>query len=232
MPFVLLTALALAGAAAAADQAAPPPPPVSASPPATAAPAATPPDPERMALARQAIDYVWPLGTYRRLIANSMGGMTDMMIGATLDVKTDDMLPPGTRPKGTPSGTLREAMAKEDPYFEERMRIMYRVMGEEMAPIASHVEPQVREALATIYARRFTAEQLADMNRFFATPSGRAYAADSLTVYTEPEMTRAMATMMPELMKAMPAIMKRFETETAHLPPPKKASPRAARPGR
>jgi hypothetical protein len=108
---------------------------------------------------------------------------------------------------------------------------MYRIMGEEMAPIASHVEPQIREALATIYARRFNAEQLADMNRFFATPSGRAYAADSLTVYSDPEMTRAMAAMMPEMMKAMPGNMKRFEAETAHLPPPKRASTRRARTG-
>ncbi|MEA3062023.1 MAG: hypothetical protein QOJ94_1804 [Sphingomonadales bacterium] len=226
MPFVLLTALALAGASPAADQATPPAPP-----PANAATAATPADPERMALARQAIDYLWPLGTYRRLIANSMDGIAEMMVGTALDMKTDDMVPPGARPRGMPSGTLREVMAKQDPYFEERMRILYRVMGEEMAPIASHVEPQVREALATIYARRFTAEQLADMNRFFATPSGRAYAADSLTVYTDPEMTRAMAAMMPEMMKAMPAIMNRFQTETAHLPPPKGTSPHPARPG-
>ena len=96
------------------------------------------------------------------------------------------------------------------------------VVTEEMAKIAKVIEPKLREGLARSMARRFDARQLADINAFLATDSGRAFGSQSMSMWVDPDLMRAMMGTFPEIMQAMPAAMKRLETETAHLPKPKK----------
>ncbi len=60
------------------------------------------------------------------------------------------------------------------------------------------------------------------MDAFFATPTGAAFAQDYLLTFMDPEMVQEMSAATPEMMRVMPAIMKRVEKETAHLPPPTK----------
>ena len=71
---------------------------------------------------------------------------------------------------------MAEIMAEMDPNFKERMDITMKVMFSEMGDLMSAMEPIVREALSKIYARKYSAQALADMNSFFATPSGTAFA--------------------------------------------------------
>lgn len=209
-------------AAAAAPAAAQPTPVVSIS----AAPLAPAVDPERLALARETAQAVWPDGTYARLMKGGMDQMMDGVMASMMDMKVGDMVPGGAAGKADPKladASFRELMMKEDPAFQERMRITNRVMMSELADILTKHEPELREGIALGFARKFTAAQLADINRFFATPAGRAYAAESLLVMTDPEvMTRMMKTM-PELMQALPGIMQKVERATAHLPAPARA---------
>ena len=58
---------------------------------------------------------------------------------------------------------------------------------------------------------------------FFATPTGKAYAADSMIIFMDPEVMSKMTTMMPEMMKQMPAITAKLKEATAGLPPPRRA---------
>ena len=58
------------------------------------------------------------------------------------------------------------------------------------------------------------------MNAFFATDTGSAFARDYMMVFVDPEMMESMMGMVPEMMQSMPAIMKKVEAATAHLPPP------------
>ena len=125
---------------------------------------------------------------------------------------------------GKPPTTLRQKLIKDDPYFEERMRISQRVITEEMAKVAAIIEPRLREGLARSMARRFDEKQLADINAFLATDSGRAYGSQSMAMWVDADVMRSMMKSFPEIMTAMPRAMKRLETETAHLPKPKKVA--------
>lgn len=216
---IILAAL-LIGAAPAFAQTAQ----IKASPPATQTI-----DPARLMLARKTVEYVWPLGTYQRMMSASVDQMMDSMMSGMFDMKIGDMV--STDGKGMTEEdkkiaqtTMRDAILKNDPHFEERMRITNKVMFGEMEAVLTKMEPAIREGLAKAYARKFDARQLADLNGFFQTPTGKVYAAESILLFTDPEMMTAMTGSMPELMKSMPAIMEKVKKATAHLPEPPKPS--------
>jgi hypothetical protein len=183
----------------------------------TSAPAAAP-DPARVAAGARVAAQLVPEGAYLRIMRDQFPQMMDAMMTQMGSLKASDVGGKGT-------GSAIDAARSADPHFEERMRIMTRVMGEEMGPLMGRLEPQVRAGLSGALARRFTAAQLADMAAFFATPSGSALAGSYLSLMADPEMMREMASATPEIIRAMPAIMAKVEAATKHLPPPpKKAS--------
>jgi hypothetical protein len=183
-------------------------------------------DPARLAAATQVVDQLWPLGTYRRMMQGTMSKMMESVLGPMLDMRSAD-LPnaadssnKATKKDG--NRTLGELAAAKDPYFRERMRITMDTMTTAMIPLLEKIEPHIREALSTSYARRFSVQQLADMNAFFKTPSGRAYAEQAMMIFVDPEMMRSMMSFAPEMLKAMPDILTKVQAATAHLPPPPK----------
>ncbi|RDE05955.1 DUF2059 domain-containing protein [Sphingomonas aracearum] len=180
-------------------------------------------DPARVAAARPVIDQVWPLGTYARLMRGMAEQMSSGMLAGMYGMRPEDMLPAAEMPAGKRDGkTFGQIMAETDPYFQQRTDITMRVMFDEMGKLMTEVEPEVRAALVQSYARRFSVQQLADLQRFFATPTGIAYAADSMMLMMGPEMMKAMQAFTPRLMKAMPAIFVKVQDATKHLPPPPK----------
>lgn len=197
--------------------------------PAPVSPLVTPlpaPDPARVAAARPVIDAIWPMGTYARL----MHAVMDQVMQGTM-ARMFDMTPgqvaasmgmPADKAKTAPGETLGQSAEKQDPAFRERMRITMQVMGDDMGKLMTEVEPQVREALVASYARRFSVAELGDLQRFFATPTGRAYAADSMTLMMGPDMVNAMQGFLPKMLQAMPMMMAHVEEATKHLPPVKK----------
>lgn len=181
-------------------------------------PAEPDPAPDRLALSRVTVQGLFPDGTYAQLMDGMLGGIADRVLDlseADFGTKSKDGKPPS-------KATLREAALKDDPHFEERMQIMERVIGEEMARIAKIVEPRLREGLARSMARRFDVGQLTDINAFLATDSGRAFGKQSMAMWVDSDVMRAMVASFPEVITAMPDAMKRLEAETAHLPKPKK----------
>lgn len=187
-------------------------------PPTQAAPAKPPIDPERLALAKQAVAAIIPPGTMQKVMKDSMGGMEEMMLKGMFDMKGSDL---GVDGEGKDK-TLREAMAEKDPHFEERLRITNRVMAEEMGVIFTRLEPRMVEGMSRAYARRFTVAELTEINRFFASPAGASFARQSFELMSDPEMMSEMMAFMPEMMKEMPAIGEKLKKATAHLPPPPK----------
>ncbi len=214
-----LIALAVASTAAPVLAQTPVPSPAPAVSPAPAALA--PIDPARLAAARQTIDYAWPLGTYHRLMSSTM---FDSFADTFLDMKLADLMPPGMAgPKGAnpqeANATFRDMVAKGDPYFEERIHTVTRVLTTEMAPVFAQVEPDLRDGLARAFARRFTVEQLGDMNRFFATPTGRDYAAQSMLMMMDPEVIKSLIKAAPAMAQAMPQISAKLDAAMKQLPP-------------
>lgn len=189
-----------------------------------AAPAPSPalaaPDPLRLAAAEKAVAVLVPKGIYNRMMREQYPKMMDAMMAQMMGKTADELGMPAK--KGEGGKTFGENAASADPHFQERMRIMSRVFGEELGTVFDKIEPRVRAGLARAFARKFTTQQLDDMNAFFATPSGAVFADQYLLTFMDPELTQEMMAATPEMMKAMPEIMKKVEAATAHLPPPPK----------
>jgi Uncharacterized protein conserved in bacteria (DUF2059) len=185
-------------------------------------------DPARIAAAKPVVEKLWPLGTYRRMMDGSMSKIMDSMMESMMGMKASDIVGPmdksGKAAEVAGNSSMGELAITADPSFRERTRLMMDAMMSGMIPIMEKIEPQVVENLTKIYARRFSTAQLADMSAFFATPSGKAYAEQSMLVFMDPEMIQGMQAFVPELMKSMPDIMKKAEAATKHLPPPPKPS--------
>jgi hypothetical protein len=199
-----------------------------------AKPAAAQLDPARLKLAEQTVAKLIPPGTYSKIMKDMMdsmaGGIVDQMMGMDASIMAGMAgEKEGSEASEAVKGkTMADIAAEKDPNFEERMDITMKVMFSEMGTLVSDMEPVIREALSKIYARKYTAKELTDMNMFFATPSGTSFASNFMATFTDKEMMDASFGMMPKMMEAMPAIMKKVEEATAHLPPLPKSDEEAA----
>jgi hypothetical protein len=199
--------------------------------PAAMAPLAKPAplDPATEAASRAVVNQLWPLGTYSRMMDSYMGDFMDGLTDQILSMRLVDFIPPEMQkdmPKGPEARmTFKEMMAKEDPHFVERMKISMDVMNAEMKPIITKWEPTVQNIMVKSLGRRFTGDQLKDMSKFFATPSGAAFAKEWMVLYLEPDFIISMKDMIPDLIEMGPGIAKKVEKATAHLPMPKPKYP-------
>ena len=186
-------------------------------------------DGERLALATRVAGRLLPDGSYARMMNGSMEDMMDAAFGAMLDMDVTTLLGALTeeeRAKLDPKMldmSMRELMEICDPHFAERLSITQRTMFRELTPFMTRMEPPIRAALADALARRLDATVLGEMARFFDTPAGSAYAAESITIWSDPAVTTVMTGAMPAMMAEMPAIMQTAAAATAHLPPPPEA---------
>lgn len=177
------------------------------------------PPPERLALARATAFGVLPDGTYAAMVDELMSGMVDKVLA----IRPADF-GEGKDGKAGTDQSLRAAMAAGDPHFEERMTIARKVIGEELVKVSALVEPRLREGVARSIARRFEEPQLREINAFLATESGKAFGSQTMRMWMDPEVMRAMFQSVPEMVAAVPGAMKRLEDATAHLPPPSKST--------
>ena len=180
-------------------------------------------EPARLAAAKVTVDYLFPLGTYERMMKGTMDEMLNSIISQSLDRPlTETMKGYGIDDAALDEmedASINDMMLQLDPHFEERMQITTKVTLQEMVDLMISMEPTIRATLSNVYARKFTEPQLAEMNTFFATKTGSAFASEYMMVFVDPEMMEAMMSFMPEIMQAMPEIMKKIEEATAHLPP-------------
>lgn len=181
-------------------------------------PAQPDPAPARLALARTTANGMLPNGLYADLFDEVMNGVVDRV----LELNPADFGAKEGKGKAAGASSLRQHIAKEDPHFDERMRITQRVIREELVKISAVMEPKMREGLARSMARRFDEKQLAEINAFLATGTGQEFAAQNMRMWVDPDVMRAMVQSIPHMIGAMPGAMIRLEAETAHLPKPKK----------
>ena len=181
-------------------------------------PAQPDPAPARLALARTTANGMLPNGLYADLFDEVMSGVVDRVLA----LNPGDFGAKDGKEKAAAATSLRQQIAKDDPHFDERMRITQRVIREELVKISALMEPKMREGLARSMARRFDERQLTEINAFLATESGRAFAAQNMRMWVDPDVMRSMVQSVPHMISAMPGAMMRLEAETAHLPKPKK----------
>lgn len=189
---------------------------------AAATPAA---DPARVAAAQTVVDQLFPTGTYARIMNGTMDTVMKSAMASVGDLPLKDLAGIGGVPeeqlKQMGDGKLKEMLAILDPAFDQRMDATMRAMMPELTKLMTQFEPGIREGLTMAYARRFTPEQLAEMGRFFATPTGAVYASESMVIFMDPEVVNRMMGMMPEIAKQMPSIMGTVEQAMSQLPKPK-----------
>jgi hypothetical protein len=183
-------------------------------------------DPDRLAKATRIAAALLPVGTYRKMMSGTMDQMMKGAVDQALDMPMRDMaraanLSPEQLAKVGP-GTARQIAAIMDPAFRQRMDLGLKAMMGIMVDMMAKYEPSARDGLAEAYGARFTSAQLDDLERFFATPTGNAYAAQSMLVYTDPAVISRMQAMIPAMMKQMPDMLGAMAKATAGLPPPRK----------
>ncbi len=197
-----------------------PPPPA----PQIAQPAAI--DPARLAIAERIARRVLPAGGYRRIMAGLGDRIAAMTSGQALDIPLRAFgeaagMSAVERSKLGP-GTLAQIMAIIDPVFAQRQKIITTTMFDGLAEQMSAFEPEIRQGMAEAYARRFDSTELAEIDAFFATPTGTAYAAEALQIANDPAVADRMQAIMPTILKALPALIAQATAATAKLPPPRK----------
>ena len=186
-------------------------------------------DPPRLAAAKITVDHVFPAGTYAKLMSSMTGQMMDQIMDSVAGIpladlaksfggKEDELAQLG-------KGTLADIMAIYDPAYKQRTGATMDAMIPVLVGLMSKMEPGMRDGLTQAYAKRFTVEQLNDMNRFFATPSGTAYASNAMLIQQDPDVVAKMVESMPNIMRGLmeqlPEIDKKVKAATANLPKPR-----------
>lgn len=240
----MITALAMLLATPAATTTPPPPPadaaplvPVTttAPPPLTPLPPLPPVDPVRLELAKVSANVWFSDGSMARIFDNILSSKPDSYASSMLDLTLGQIMAmagmpfPESKP-GENNMTLRQMIAKNDPYFDQRMGAIHDAVLVEIVRLAPRFEPQVRDGLAQSMARRFTADQLKDMNRFLTTPSGQAFADNSYLMWLDPAVFRSMLGTVPGLVGEMPGVVARVTAAANKYPRPVKAAPAEDRP--
>lgn len=190
------------------------------------------PDPARLALSRTSVQAMWPDGAYGRMMVDFMGGMIDH----AMQLKKSDLAELGGKAKPAAASadardlSLHDEIAGKDPYFDKRMAAIRAVVDEEIGKVSVIIDPKIREGLARAMARRFDGQQLADINRFFATPSGHAFAGQYMQLWLDPDTIRSVFTSMPEMMKLMPDMMQKIKAANDKFPAPPKPAAKETKP--
>ena len=162
------------------------------------------PDPERLAVASRLIDRIWPLGTYRRIMESTMGS-ADRMAEATIDTldlmtATDDKESRRARHEARTGRPLPRAA--DEQAVAANIEASMAALNASMLSTFERIEPSVREALSRVYARRYSLDELNELDAFFATPTGSRYAGDSLTLMNDPEIVAVMGRVVEESMSS------------------------------
>jgi hypothetical protein len=247
LPIIASAILVTSRAAAAAPEHSTPPPPIKAAPALKGGvpnfdamigifdklfPALPDPDPARLALARTAVAAMWPDGAYGKMMSGLLSGTIDR----AMQLKSSDFAAMGGKTAKAETAaspadlSLHDQIGRKDPYFDRRMAAYRQVIDEETGKLSTVIDPRMRDGLARSMARTFDARQLADIDAFFATPSGHALASHYMQLWVEPDTMRSMFTAMPEMIKLMPDVMQKMKAIDAKYPKPKepaKAEPKS-----
>ncbi len=166
-----------------------------------------PVDPAQLALAQQTTNALIPAGSIEKMLDNMYGklfrafmdqtsSMSDLMLSIKTGVDSEKI--------AALDATSKTAIADMfDPHRKEREDQINKVIKPLISEALGDLEPPMRDGLARAYARKFSAQQLGDLNAFLATPTGQAYGAEWMSLQADPEVMIAMV-------KAVPPLINKF----------------------
>ncbi|MBL9071648.1 MAG: DUF2059 domain-containing protein [Sphingopyxis sp.] len=161
----------------------------------------------QLALAQQTTTALVPPGSLAKMLDNmygklfkgilgEVGGMSDLMLSIKTGVETEKIEALDDKSKAAIADLL-------DPYRQQREDHVMNVIKPLITEALGDLEGPMRNGMAYAYARKFNAQQLGDMNAFFATPTGKAYADEWMSLQADPEVMLAM-------IKAVPPMINKF----------------------
>ena len=183
-------------------------------------------DPAKLAVATRIAARLLPDGSYRSVMDGMLGQMQAGIIQQMQALPVREFVHAAGLPEAQAAtlgqGTMRDVLAIVDPNFAERQRLTQAAMNRVLVDLLSGFEPTMREGISIAYANRFTAGQLADIDAFFASPSGQVYAAANLHMMSDPAVMSRMQGLMRSMVGRMPAVAQQAQAATASLPPARK----------
>jgi hypothetical protein len=164
----------------------------------------------RLPLATSVVAKVFPEETYAQMMRDTISPMFSGFGAMALEDEAGDL----RRATGLSAETV-DAMSAEDvtaalaiidPEREQRLGQLEEAIMPAITAMVSAIEPSYRAGLARAYAQRFTQEELAAVDAFFATPAGTRYAAQSTLVFTDPQVMAASMEAMPAMFEQAPEL--------------------------
>lgn len=180
---------------------------------------------ERLPKARSIVDKMIPPGT----LGDMMGSMFDKILDPIMSMATKASSEELSGKLGIELGELdlneeqtAEIAAILDPAWQERREREAAVMPKLMTTMMSAMEPGMRKAMSEAYAVYFNDQELSDIDAFFSTESGIAFARKSFTMSSDPRVLGASMEAMPAMFESIATIESEMEAATADLPEPRK----------
>ena len=187
---------------------------------------AAPIDAARLAAARPVVLKLFPVGTYKRMMGETMSKMMDAMLGSAMTLPIAQIAAisgvPSEQVMEMGEAKLGEITAIVDPHFRQRSKAGMDAMMGGMAQMMDGYEPKVRDALTRAFARRFSTAELGEISTFFATSTGNRFAGEYMMMFMDPEIMSEMQALMPDMMKNMPKMVEQAKAATKDIPAPRK----------
>ncbi len=175
----------------------------------------------RLPQAQAVIAKMMPPGTLQQM----MGGMFDKMLGPMMAMASEASSADIARELGVDPDTFElddeeaaRIAAIVDPAWKERRELEAAAVQRGMTAAMTAMEPAMRKGMADAYAATFTTAELTDIDAFFTTPSGAAFARKSYALSSDPRIMAAAMEGMPAMMAGMKAMEAEVKTATARLP--------------
>ncbi len=164
-------------------------------------------EPARLSLAERTTAALIPSGSLEKMMDNLYGKMLRTVLGE-MGSNSDLMLSIKTGVESEKIAALdantKNAVADLfDPHRKEREAQVIKVVRPLISEALADIEAPMRAGLAKAYARKFSADQLTELNSFFATPTGQSFAGESLALQADPEVMLA-------VVKAIPPMVTKF----------------------
>lgn len=180
----------------------------------------------RLPKAQTIVAKVIPEGSMQEM----MDGMFDGLLGSLLTMEIEDSpedtatFVAGKLGVSADEMTLSEGEIAEiadmfDPVRAQRKQREAELLPEMMGEMMTAMEPTMRRVMAEMYAISFTDAELNDIDAFFSTDSGAAFARKSFTMATDPRMMSASMEALPDMMGVFANMEARLTEATADLPP-------------
>ncbi len=193
----------------------------------------TPAEEARLSAAEQLANSLMPPGSYGKAIHTAFAPMADKVMAM---VEPDDAAK-AARLTGLNKDDFADLddakvdsiIALLDPQEAQRNKQIADFIFAEVESGMVKVEPFFRQGIARAYAKHYDAAQLADINAFFATPSGTAFASNWMSMQMDPQVMATIPDMLPVMVGHFAEATTRFVLAMDTIPQARKVDSLSAR---